>query len=569
MNIRYLLFVLFFLPFTTTFGQSWQWGKGEVDTTSIETWCAAADKWGNSYGGGYQVSGHTVSFGSVTIPYPYSSLSLQSVWVKFDSAGNVLWADGTQAGSGELIDMATDTSGNLIVFGSFVDSVKIDGTTLHLAGTDAQYFLAKFNPSGGLTWMVRDGNVVPGLAFGTAGRVRTDAAGNIYIASTFNIPSMTIGTYTLTNTSSGHSDPFVAKYSPSGTAIWASSIGGTLDDVAMALAVTSTGNVYIAGGFKSASMTVGSSVLTGYPSIVPGTAYIAKFSPSGTPLWGQAAGVHTGWSRSTGLAADASGNVYMSGMYTDTSVVWGGTTITKTYPGSFQSAMYVVRYTPADVMDRHKAMGSNGYNLTSYSMCSSPCGWIWISGACAADVNIDGHILPFILGNDRSFIAGFDETGTAVASSNLPSGGDDANGIACDAHGNVFLCGDYLYNPFVIGPDTFAPVGTTEPFFIGKYKPAVTCYSTVPTATPAEEFGFSVEILPVPTGDELTIRCVPSLPAGSFALIYDITGRLLLSTSLMGGETHIRVGDISPGMYHCRIILPGGQVFTKKVVIVR
>ena len=57
--------------------------------------------------------------------------------------------------------------------------------------------------------------------------VATDAAGNVYVAGTFE-DTLTLGSGadTLTLTGNGSSDGFVAKYSAGGALIWAQALGG-------------------------------------------------------------------------------------------------------------------------------------------------------------------------------------------------------------------------------------------------------------------------------------------------------------------------------------------------------
>src|ERR1035437_397511 len=59
--------------------------------------------------------------------------------------------------------------------------------------------------------------------------IATDASGNVFIAGGFSSPTITFGTYTLTN--NGSYDMFLVKYDPSGNVMWAKSAGGANSDV--------------------------------------------------------------------------------------------------------------------------------------------------------------------------------------------------------------------------------------------------------------------------------------------------------------------------------------------------
>ncbi|MBK5285761.1 MAG: T9SS type A sorting domain-containing protein, partial [Bacteroidia bacterium] len=100
----------------------------------------------------------------------------------------------------------------------------------------------------------------------------------------------------------------------------------------------------------------------------------------------------------------------------------------------------------------------------------------------------------------------------------LASGGDDKNGVATDAFGNVFVGGDfYGVNPFIVGTDSL-PLTGTENVFVAKYS----CGSieNVKEFSKEEEINLS----PNPVTHQLTIE------SGAMKIerveIYDVLGRL-------------------------------------------
>ena len=73
--------------------------------------------------------------------------------------------------------------------------------------------------------------------------IDTDASGNIYVTG-FYRGSIKMGNTVLTS-DSGSADIFVAKFTPTGQALWARSLGGPLDDYASSLALAPNGNIII------------------------------------------------------------------------------------------------------------------------------------------------------------------------------------------------------------------------------------------------------------------------------------------------------------------------------------
>ena len=255
-NSIMLLFILsasFICLSSQLHAQGWSWGRGGSGGT-IDSWPIACDPSGNIYAGGLATNRTTpIDFGyGVTLP-PYPSTAYyQTMWIKYNSAGVPLWAGCTSSGTTFLYNICSDPGGNLILFGSFTSATMTLGSftlTNSYGGSAAQYFLVKIDPTGTILWAIADGNINPSYysiltaLICSAGGVTTDEAGNIYITSSFIKPTMTIGSTTLTNTdASGSSyDIFVAKYSPAGVPLWATSVGGPRNDYGFGITVASTG----------------------------------------------------------------------------------------------------------------------------------------------------------------------------------------------------------------------------------------------------------------------------------------------------------------------------------------
>jgi len=487
----------------------WQWGQGSTISGGgfgNDAWSVATDMAGNVYCAGFNFENSVTAYGAIALPNTSTTGTcdgsgfIQVTWAKYSSTGTVLWADGTQNGDAWIFNITTDPTGNLIIFGSFDSpTLTIGATTLTnaygAAGT-CQYFIAKYSPTGTLLWAVNDGNAFnSGQGFLTdvvilgTGGVATDAAGNIYVTANFQLPTITIGGTTLTNAdpSGATSDIFVAKYTPAGTLAWATRAGGNSDEFSYGITAGAGGNVYVTGAFWSSSFTNGASVISnpygaggygfGFPTDPP-LAYIAEFSPAGAPLWAEAAGGPNG-SYGIGLVSDAAGNVYMTGAFGDASITFGGVTLNRTYPAAAPNlALYLVQFSPANVVTWKKTIGSSSASLWGFAIGLASCGEVWVSGNFTEDADIDGNILlsptDTVPLADPVFIAGYTLAGGVIGYSALASGGDDQNGIAVDPTGNVFMGSDYESDvDFYIGSTLLSTASTTsfgtETSYIGKY----------------------------------------------------------------------------------------------------
>ena len=209
----------------------------------------AADRSGSSY-----VTGNftgSATFGAITL----TSAGSEDIFVaKYDASGNVLWAKragGTSSDGGAGI--ATDRSGSSYVTGIFTGSATLGAITLTSAGSN-DIFIAKYDASGNVLWAKRAG----GTSFAFGFDIATDESGNSYITGSF---ASSAAFDTITLTSAGREDIFVAKYDASGNVLWAKQAGGTSRDSGFGIATDESGNSYITGFFDGLA-TFGAITLT-------------------------------------------------------------------------------------------------------------------------------------------------------------------------------------------------------------------------------------------------------------------------------------------------------------------
>ena len=228
-----------------------------------------------------------------------------------------LWATkagGTSGDNGYCI--AADASGNSYVTGGFEGTATFGSTTLTSNGEE-DIFIAKLDSSGNWLWAKKAGGKYWDEGLGIA----VDASGNIYITGYFD-GTTTFGSTTLK--SNGGTDIFIAKLDSRGNWLWATKAGGTGDDWGYGIAVDTSGNSYVTGGFDTrATATFDSITLTnkGVCNI-----FVAKLNSSGNWLWVKNAGV-TVANRGLDIAVGASGNSYITGYFAD-SATFGSTTLT-------------------------------------------------------------------------------------------------------------------------------------------------------------------------------------------------------------------------------------------------
>ena len=175
--------------------------------------------------------------------------------LKLDTNGKFGWVSpfvgqfvGTTKGYSYAQSVALDRSGNIVVGGSYRDSVDFDpGSGTAMLPTNGGGFITKLNNSGGLVW-ARALERVGSSSLLSMNGLALDAANSVYATGYFSgtidlDPSATIST----RTSAGGTDVFVVKLTATGSFGWSESFGGTGDDGGSGIAVDTAGDVYLAG----------------------------------------------------------------------------------------------------------------------------------------------------------------------------------------------------------------------------------------------------------------------------------------------------------------------------------
>jgi uncharacterized protein (TIGR03437 family) len=262
---------------------------------------------------------------------PSSAGDLNTVVTKLGPAGTVVYSfslGGSQNDTPRAI--AVDSQGDAYVAG---DTLSTDfpvtpgaaqskfagGASAPGYGAYGDAFLAKIDPTGA---KVLFATYWGGSSSDVAYALSLDAAGNAYIAggtSSADFP-VTTGAFQ-THYAGPPADPtapdpagdaFIAKFSPSGGALWSTYWGGASADIAYALAVDGAGNVYFAGTTES---------FADFPKSGPGIPtcrqtggpFVAALDPGGAKLLHSSGMAGLGYDNAYALALDSTGAVYLGG----------------------------------------------------------------------------------------------------------------------------------------------------------------------------------------------------------------------------------------------------------------
>ena len=147
-----------------------------------------------------------------------------------------------------------------------------------------------------------------------ADAVTSDASGNTYVAGLTYSSDFPVTAGAYQTVFGGTCDAFIAKLDPNGKPIWATYLGGILDDWATAIALDSSGNVWVAGWTRSANFPLVNPI----QSVLAGTngdnfvAFVAELDPTGSKLLYSTFLGGVGDNGAVGMTLDSAGNVYVA-----------------------------------------------------------------------------------------------------------------------------------------------------------------------------------------------------------------------------------------------------------------
>ena len=306
-----------------------------------------------------------------------------------------------------------------------------------------------------------------GSAFGLI--VSTDAIGNVFMTGYFKSPTITFGTTTLTN--AGSNDIFIVKYDATGNVLWAKSVGGAYDERGQSVSTDASGNVFMTGYFISPTISFGTTTLTNtYASNLYSDFFIVKYDTSGNVLWAKSAeGAYDDSGQS--VSTDASGNVFITGIYYSPTITFGKTTLTKANPTRNYSDIFIVKYDASGNMLWATSAEDGVFNDDGRSVSTDASGNVFIAGYFASPTITFGTTT---LTNTNSswdiFIVKYDSSGNVLwAKSAGGTAYDIGNSVSTDAIGNVFMTGIYYSPTITFGITTLTNANNVADIFIVKY----------------------------------------------------------------------------------------------------
>jgi hypothetical protein len=287
------------------------------------------------------------------------------------------------------------------------------------------------------------GSALGGSQSDTIRAISTDAAKNIYVVGETYSPDFP-GSFT-SNSARRAGDAFVVKFDSSGTEILYSVVlsGGAYDS-ARAVAIDSSGNVYVTGVTTSTNFPVTAGAFQ-RSSLSPGLedAFVAKLSPTGVLVYATYLG---GSSSDSGfaIALDQSGAAYVAGSTNSVDFPVTGNAPQRAFRGG-SSDCFVAKLNPAGaILSYSSYLGGENIDVCK-GIAVDASGAAFVTGTTMSiGFPVIGALKQTLSGPSDIFLTKIGSAGDRFLFSTYlgGEGADDGNVVRVDSTGAVYIAGD-------------------------------------------------------------------------------------------------------------------------------
>ena len=398
----------------------------------------AVDGAGNTY-----VTGGTNST-DFPIANPFQAFSpgglVDAFVTKLNATGSALVYSTYLGGAGneQGFDIKVDDSGNAYVTG------QTDSTDFPTAGPIqvvnrglSDVFVTKLNAAGNdLVYSTYLGGSSSDFGFGIA----VDDSGNAYVtgqADSTDFPTA----LPIQSANGALSDAFVAKLNAAGNVLrYSTYLGGNGNDCGFRIAVDDSGNAYVHGDTTSTNFPTANPVQSTRSGA--SDAFVTKLNESATALVYSTYLGGNGNELGFGIAVDASGNAYVTGLTNSTDFPTLNP-FQAVFPGGAVDAFVTKLNAAGSALVYSTYLGGSGDDR-GFDIAVDTSGNAHVTGRTdSTDFPTASPIQPANGDGDDAFVTKLNATGSAlVYSTYLGGGGNDQGfGIAVDASDNAYVTG--------------------------------------------------------------------------------------------------------------------------------
>ncbi|AMR28326.1 hypothetical protein A0257_15340 [Hymenobacter psoromatis] len=589
-NLKFVLLSGGLLMASLAQAQVFRWAKvGEITNADSSQQSAAtsiAQANGQVVATGYFVSSLTLAGKTVGVaPYEQGAFTLAGPATGTDS-----WL---QAGLGKNVTgtaIGMDAAGNSYVSYTIKGDATFDMETIQ---SPADYYysvtaLVKYTPAGRVAWLRKlDAGrrvEIASLAVAADGTCTLGGryAGTLALAGQ---PPLTSNQPAAYDDTSG----LLAQFDAEGTCRWVRQVSAPLARVT-SVALDATGEVSVSGWISAANIPTGNTTATA--TFAPGVTltsqladgFVAKYTAQGALRWVQKIGGEAN-NFAEGVAADASGAVFVCGEFGSNAVALGTATATfgpfqltstgfPSYPYGFGAPDgFVAKYDAQGTCQWVQAIRGGEYEAVR-SVAVNKRGEVYVGGAAYAGVlfgtntslqgttvGYQGYVAKYSGAGELRWLQSYGGSGRySLAASSFRSG----LGLTTDGVGRVYICGAFQSDAYFGGIYASGTTGSVEYPFIA----ALDDQELPLAARPATNAATALQVYPNPSAGPVRV----AWPAGARPThldVLDALGRPVRTAALPPAATEhpLDLTGLPPGIYLLRLQTLGAGLLTQKLVL--
>ncbi len=251
-HLKYQLLSLLLLLYLGIRGQECEWLETGIGTNSQNSNSVTVDKSNNkiicgSYRDTFSITNFSNTF-KFTRPTASSGFESNALIIKYDSDGKILWVNQTTRNSTSSScfyrDVTTDTKGDIYVSVEYKGNISFGNGISATAPTTGSGYLAvlKYNENGVAQWI----RTLTPNNFVFTGKLASDNSDNVILGFTYRGTIDFSGTtQSITSSGTNQNDVGIVKYSPSGTFLGATNIGGTGNEALIDIDSDAVNSIYV------------------------------------------------------------------------------------------------------------------------------------------------------------------------------------------------------------------------------------------------------------------------------------------------------------------------------------
>lgn len=412
--------------------------------------------WGTYYGGpsheligqmsvnptGVCIGGQTASTSLIATAGAFQTVlagNYDAYVTKFSTSGAILWATyfgGSADDRGWGVDQ--DVSGNIYLGGitSSTGLATSGSYQVSMSGT-SDAFLIKLNPYGVRQWSTYYGGPTSQDRIWS---VSVDAAQDIYVGGDTKSYSGIATAGSHQSTMGGDDDAFLAKFSPSGSRIWATYYGGSQGEEGASIATDGT-HVFLTGTFTKSTNNIATAGSHQPTKSGLYDTYLVKFNSAGVRLWGTYYGGTSNYDYGSAITVGCNGRIWLVGNTASANGIATAGSHQSTYGGG-SSDGFIACFNSSGVRSYGSYYGGNSSDgLTGVARSGADLLYFVGSTSSTNGIATSGSLNPYFLGGGDGLITRFTVGGVQLWGTyygGLSSDGCSSVGLMS---GNLFVAG--------------------------------------------------------------------------------------------------------------------------------